>query len=183
MSAPIPPSSFVVVTKMVILFLSNVGKSIPVIFGCMAVSVFFALTFPDERIRYYSTAAGIFFVIYMIVLRHIEAARINHAIRYLRHTTKDERLVLCRYLKEERSVCNFSVFDGPSASLIGNGILIRATTTFPASDAPVAIQPYIMVHLRKHPELIGLTQADIGSTPMSDTSHKRLPTITLETYE
>jgi hypothetical protein len=101
----------------------------------------------------------------------------------LRHTTKDERLVLRRYLKEERSVCNFSVFDGPSASLIGKDILIHATTTFPASDAPVAIQPYIMVNLRKHPELIGLTQADIGSTPMSDRSHKRLPTITLETYE
>ena len=168
MSAPVPTSQLVEASKVAVSFLSKAANSIPVIFGFMAVSVFLALSFPDEHIRYYSIASGIFFVIYMIVLRHVQMTYRRHAIWALKHLTKDERLVLQRYLKEDRAVCNFSVFHGASASLIGQGILVHATGTFPAFDAPVALQPYVRIYLRKHPELVGLKPDELGAAKLQD---------------
>jgi hypothetical protein len=131
--------------------------------------VFFTLTFPDPGVRYFSAAVAVFFVIYLAVLRHVHTNHRNHAKWALIHTiTKDERMVLQRYLKEDRAVCYFPIFHGASASLLAKGILARVTSIFPQDCAPVCIQPYLAVYLRKHPELIGLTREDIGATKLID---------------
>jgi hypothetical protein len=119
MSAPISTSPIVEASKVAVSFLSNIGNSIPVIFGCMAVSVFLALTFPDGRIRYYSFASAVFFAAYFVGLWRVHTIHMSHQKWAIKHTlTKDERLILQRYLKEDRAVCYFPLFHGASASLL-----------------------------------------------------------------
>jgi hypothetical protein len=181
------PSDMIEASKVAVSFVSEIGNNVPLILSAMIVSAFCALTFPDMHIRYYAVAASVFFVVYVIVLRHIQTFKNRSQIWNLKHSiTKDERLILHRYLKEDRSICYFPIFYGASVSLIAKGILTYATAIFPSHHAPVAIQPYVLVYLRKHPGVIGLTKADIGSEPLADDAAggktTRFPEKKLETY-
>jgi hypothetical protein len=162
-------SQVIEAAKLTLSFISDAGKSLPVIWGCIAVSMFLVLVYPDGRIWCVSACSAVFFITYLIVLRHVHVQHRKYARWALIHTiTKDERWILQRYLKEDRAVCYFSIFHGASASLLAKGILARVTSVFPQDCAPVSIQPYLLVYLRKHPELIGLRQEDIGATKLKD---------------
>lgn len=163
-----PLSGLVEASKIATSFVSGLTHSLPFLVACLSVSAFVAVTHPEERVRYICSAGGVFFVAFLAMFRWVHSRKRSHAIWAVKHATLDQKIVLQRYLKEDRSVCNFSVFHGPSASLIGQGVLVHATGTFPAFDAPVAIQPFIMEYLRKHPDLIGLKHDDIGRTPPID---------------
>jgi len=168
MSAP-STSQVIEAAKLTFSFILDIGKSLPVICGCMAVSVFVVLVYPDGRVRDVSACAAVFFITYLVVLRHVHVRHQKQAKWALIHTlTKDERWVLQRYLKEDRAVCYFSIFHGASASLLAKGILARVTSIFPQDCAPVSIQPHLLVYLRKHPELIGVKLEDIGATKLKD---------------
>jgi hypothetical protein len=87
--------------------------------------------------------------------------------RYLKWHCKnlasDERAILVAYLKEDASCEYFSAFHGPVCSLIAKRILSFASGVFDAREAPVMIDPYIRVYLRKHPEILGLKASELGT--------------------
>jgi hypothetical protein len=89
-------------------------------------------------------------------------------IKHLDTLGVDEQQVLQRYLKQNRAVCHFAILHGPSSALVAKGVLYYATALIPAFDAPVAIKPHVMRFLRRHPELIGLSEAEVGKEPLSD---------------
>jgi hypothetical protein len=52
--------------------------------------------------------------------------------------------------------------------LIGKGILVYSSgIIFGVDFNEVAIQPYAMNYLRKHPDLVGFKKADIGTDKLS----------------
>jgi len=166
-------SGLVELSKVVESFVAKLSRNLPLLCGCIALTAFLALTHPDEQVRYYSSAVGTFLVTYLIFWRWVDSRKRSHAKWDLKHLAEDERVVLRRYLKENRSVCYFPAFHGPVRSLIAKNILTDATTTIPHIDAPVVIQPFARIHLQQHPELIDLKHGDIGSVKLSDDLNER----------
>src|SRR5262249_10015876 len=80
------------------------------------------------------------------------------------HIGADEREVLKQYVLEDKSCGYFGIKHGAVATLIGKGVLVYSSgIIWGVGDNAVAIQPYALKYLRKHPELVGLKKEEIGS--------------------
>ncbi len=123
---------------------------------------------PEWRLAFF--VAATFFISYLAALCWFLGRPIRQAKRHLKSLGVEERLILQPFLLQNKRTRHLNALFAPSASLIGKGILAYATSTFPALEAPVVIQPHIWNYLRKHPETVGLTKADIGKADYQDDS-------------
>jgi hypothetical protein len=116
---------------------------------------------------------SIFFVSYLAALCWCLGRRFRHIKRNIKTLGVEEKLVLRDFLLENKRTAHLNALYAPSASLIAKDILTYATSSFPAVEAPVVIQPYAWNYLRKHPEVVDLTDADIGKADFKDDSTYR----------
>jgi hypothetical protein len=115
-------------------------------------------------------AFTVFFVVYLAVLAHFLGRPVRLARKHLKILGVEEKLLLRPFLLQDKRTAHLNMLYAPSASLIAKGILTPASSVIPALNAPVVIQPHIWKYLRKHPEYIGLTAADIGKSKYEDDS-------------
>jgi hypothetical protein len=173
MTPPEPLSTLVKASEVAKTFVSGLGLNVPFLLSFFAASVFLSvapisvISSPVSGWRGLFVALAILLGTYVVLLWWSAQLPRRQAIWHLKHLGEDERAVLKDYLKQNKTVGNFSVLYGPVCSLIGKGILTYASALIPYSDAPVAIQPYVMAYLRKHPKAIGLKAEDIGVTKLS----------------
>lgn len=115
-------------------------------------------------------ALSVFFIVYLIVLAIFLGRPLRAARKHLKTLGVEEKRILRPFLLQDRRTAHLNMLHAPSASLIGKGILAPASSVFPALTAPVLIQPHIWKYLRRHPECVGLTTADIGTADYEDDS-------------
>ena len=113
---------------------------------------------------------AVFSISYLASLCWFLGRKVRQAKKHLKALGVEEKLILQPFLLQNKRTRHLNALYAPSASLVGKGILAYATSTFPALEAPVVIQPHIWNYLRKHPEHVGLTQADIGKAAYEDDS-------------
>jgi hypothetical protein len=174
MTPPDPMATLAKASEFAKTFVSGLGRNLPLLFSSFVTAIFLAvaptsiLSPPVSGWRGLFMALAIFLGTYFVLLWWWAKRPQRQAVWHLKHLGEDERAVLRDYLKQNNTVLNFSALYGPVCSLIGKGILTYASELFPCTDAPVAIQPYVMAYLRVHPDAIGLKTEDVGSMKLSD---------------
>jgi hypothetical protein len=113
---------------------------------------------------------AIFFISYLAALCWFLSRPIRLAKRDLKDLGVEEKSILQSFLLQNKRTAHLNALFAPSASLIAKGILTYASSTFPALEAPVVIQRHAWNYLRKHPETVDLTKADIGKAKYEDDS-------------
>lgn len=88
--------------------------------------------------------------------------------RLLSHLGKDEMAILRIFLKQGKAGGRFSVLNTGVATLLSKEILYYPSALVLPLDMIVAIQPWALRHLRKHPEIIGLIPAEVGAEELSE---------------
>jgi hypothetical protein len=158
-------------------FVLGIGRNVPLLLASLAASLFVCFA-PGSLLpgyiadlRWAFLALSVFLFSYFLLLWYFSRRPHKHALWHLRHLGEDEKVVLKGYLRENKAVRYFGMFHGPASTLVGRGILVHAAGLVPDSNAPFAIQPYILVYLRKHPETIGMKHEEIGSAELSDERH------------
>lgn len=130
----------------------------------------FASSGLDPKWRLAFGILAVFFVSYLVALCWCLGRRVRNTKRNLETLGVEEKSVLRDFLLQDKRTAHLNALFAPSASLIAKGILTYATSSFPALEAPVVIQPYAWNYLRKYPEAVGLTKADIGKANFEDDS-------------
>jgi hypothetical protein len=144
----------------------------PLLIGLAAASVaavFFTSRLP-EAWQIISRLIAVFLVTYLIVLYWFLGRTVRDVKRHLKNLGKEEKGILREFFFQDKRTAHLNAIFAPSASLIAKGILTYATSTIPAFHAPVVIQPYAWNYLRKHLQLIDLTEGDIGKKEYDDDS-------------
>ena len=114
--------------------------------------------------RWLFVGLSLFAIVYLIVHRRGRFYLHRQAIWQLKHIGVDEREVLKHYVLENKSCGYFGIRHGAVSTLIGKGVLVYSSgIIWGIGDNAVAIQPYALKYLRKHPELVGVKKDEIGS--------------------
>lgn len=167
-------SSFLKAADVAKNFLGEFGRNIPLLLSSLLASLFVCIDplhlipSPIGEFRWMFAAISVFLLSYFILLLWFSNRHRRQVLWHLKRLGRDEQQVLAGYLKEDKTVRYFDMFHGPACSLVARGILIHAAGVVPMSDAPYAIQPYILVYLRKHPGIIGLKTEEVGKDELSD---------------
>ena len=121
--------------------------------------------------------ATVFFFSYSALLFAFNFRPIRVAIHHLKRLGRDEKSLHRQLFLEDRRTAYINVFNFNvvSASLVAKGILTWSSSIIVPLQAGVVIQPYVMEFLKKNPEYIDLTRADLGREPYRDSSpwHRR----------
>jgi hypothetical protein len=112
----------------------------------------------------------VFLVTYLIILYWFLGRTVRDIKRHLRNLGKDEKVILRQFFLQDKRTAHLNGLFAPSASLIAKGILTYVTSFIPILRAPVVIPPYAWKYLRKHLQLIDLTESDIGKEEYDDDS-------------
>ena len=121
-----------------------------------------------SNFRWMFFALAIFLWTYCFLVVWNEKYRVRKAIWNLKHLGIDESTILVEYLKQNKTVAYFHMPHGPVFALVSKGILWFPANLIDPVGTPVAIQPFIMVCVKKHPEIIGLNIGEIGSEKVSN---------------
>jgi hypothetical protein len=154
-------------------FAGDVATNVHFIFAFFCGVLFLAVVPPCclpsniNDLRWLFIALSVFSLVYWLSILWFSHKPTRSKLWHLDGIGADEREILIDYLKEDRTCRYFYALHGPVLSLIGKGILMYAGKTIPVFDAPVLIDPYVIRHLRKHPEILRLTKKDIGGSPLS----------------
>jgi hypothetical protein len=156
-------------------FAVDVAKNVPFIQAVFCGALFLAVVPPCYvpsiiyDLRWLFIALSLFSLAYWLSLWWYSHKPIRAKLWHLEGIGADEREILVEYLKEDRTCRNLSALDGPVLSLIRKGILMYAGQIVPVYDAPVMIDPYVIRHLRKHPQILKLKKEDLGNSTLSRT--------------
>lgn len=115
-------------------------------------------------------AAAVFLVTYLVVLYWFLGRTVRDVKRHLRNLGREEKRLLRALFRQDKRTAHLNILFAPSASLIAKGILTYATSTIPVFSAPVVIQPYAYLYLRKRLHLLDLKESDIGEDECEDDS-------------
>jgi hypothetical protein len=114
--------------------------------------------------RWVFVGLSFFSIVYLGVHRWVRYYLWRQAIWQLNHIGADERVILRDYLLEDKACGYFGMRHGPVSTLMGKGLLVYSSgIIWGVGDNAVAIQPYVLKYLRKHPELVGVKKEEIGS--------------------
>ena len=169
-----PPDPLFKAADIVKSFAVDLGKNVHFIFAIVCISLFLSVGcnswFPSHvnDYRWLSVAILIFSVSYWGSLLYFAHKPTRVKLWHLKSIGTDERNILVGYLREDRTCRTFYALHGPVMSLIAKGILRYASSMIPLHDAQVMIDPYVMLHLRDHPEILKLSKSDIGGVPLSE---------------
>lgn len=173
MANPEPLSSFIEAAKAARTFVSEFRQDVPLMIASLAICSFMFFA-PDSiapiwltEWRWAFAAVGVFVGTYFLVALFLVRKPYRLALWHLKHLGADEIEVLKSYLRENRAVRYFPIDHGPACSLVSRGILFAAGMA-PYSKMPFAIQPKVLIFLRKHPDLVGMTSDQIGTTNLTD---------------
>lgn len=156
-------------------FAVDAAKNVPFILAFFCGTLFLAVVPPCYvpsiiyDLRWLFIALSLFSLVYWLSNWWFSYRPIRAKLWYLERIGADEREILVEYLKEDRTCRNFYALHGPVLSLIGKGILRYAGQALSLVDVPVMIDPYVIEHLRKHPQILKLKKEDIGSIALSKT--------------
>ena len=150
-------------------FASEVMHNAPFILAALAASLFLSLA-PQPFLppgvaayRWLFASISVFMGSYFLIYWWCNYRPVRELKRHCRELSTDERELLSAYLKQNKACGYFFVFHAPLCSLVAKEILLFASGTFPAFDAPVMVHPAAMRYLRKRPQLVGLKASDIGT--------------------
>jgi superinfection exclusion protein B len=115
-------------------------------------------------------ATAVFLLTYLLVLFWFLGRTLRDVKRHLRNLGREEKQLLRTFFLQDKRTAHLNILFAPSASLIAKGILTYATSTIPAFSAPVVIQPYAYLYLRKRLHLLDLKETDIGKDDYEDDS-------------
>jgi hypothetical protein len=173
MPAVDPLSTLVEAAKVARSFVSDIGQHVPFLLASLAVCIFLTFFpigfFPSyfADLRWLFAGLGLFLGIYLLIAFWCARKPYKLALWHLKHLGVDEKDVLRPFLQEDKAVRYFPISHGPACSLISRGILFAAGTA-PYDAMPFAMHPKILVYLRKHPGLLGLTRDQIGTMKLAD---------------
>jgi hypothetical protein len=83
--------------------------------------------------------------------------------RLLAHLGRDEKNILCVFIKQCKSADHYDVMNAPVAALLSKGLLYYPSAFILPLHMNVAIQPWVFRYLCKHPGVIGLKPGEVGS--------------------
>ena len=148
---------------------AGISDNVP-FFVALAVTAGALSIFPDRVLlaakdwRWIFVGVSLFAIVYLSIYRWVRYYLWRQAVWQLKHIGTDEREVLKDYVLEDKACGYFGIRHGAVSTLIGKGVLVYSTgIIWGIGDNAVAIQPYVLRYLRKHPELVGLKKEDVGT--------------------
>jgi len=144
----------------------------PLLIGLAICSIIPSFLWTDlsQDTVFISRTISVFLFSYWLLVMWFVRRPIRAAIYHLKNLGIEEKELLKPFLLQDRRTRHLNGMYAPSASLIAKGILVYATSIIPVLNAAVLIQPHAWKYLTKHPELIDLTEEDIGRDEFEDDS-------------
>jgi hypothetical protein len=133
--------------------------------GLLALCLFPAATLPASvnAQKWAFAVAALFAVTYLLFRLLAAYYPIHMGKRLLSHLGEDEKDILRKLLKQNKSTDHFDILNAPVASLLSKAILYYPSSLIDALHMNVALEPWALKYLRKHPDVIGLRREEIGS--------------------